>query len=165
MFCSWTFDHNLLMVDYHFWYYRVCIYKWLFVSAYIFFFFLQICILHHESDTGCHWSQLSPFEEGSTTKGRWSAWPSKILQEVTKVPCWSCEGGEVLQLLPFFDLQNAAKACTDGKKFQSAVRQKWLWPQANSAHITHERAPTNWGFNERTFTVPEKATKGGRERW
>lgn len=38
MFCSWTFDHNLLMVDYHFWYYRVCIYKWLFVSAYIFFF-------------------------------------------------------------------------------------------------------------------------------
>ena len=42
-----------LMVDYHFWYCRVCIYMVVCFSLH-FFFFWQICILHHESNTGCH---------------------------------------------------------------------------------------------------------------
>lgn len=62
---------------------------------------LPVCILHHESDTCCHWSQFSPFKEASPKKGWWATWSSQVFQAITEVSCWSCEGGEIIQLFPF----------------------------------------------------------------
>ena len=60
--------------------------------------------------TTCQESQLKERMEGNVVI-------ENIQKTITEVSCRSCEGGEVLQLLPFFDLQNAAKVFSDGRKF------------------------------------------------
>lgn len=126
-FCSWTFDHIFFI-----WWLTITsgVVGFAFINGCLFqltFFFADM----HTSSWEWHWLPLiSTF----AFRGRKHNKRTVVSVAVKNTP-------RRRPTATFFDLQDAAKACTDGRKFQSAVRQKWLWSQANSTHVSHERAP------------------------